>query len=261
MSRVTALAVSLLSFGAQDLIGSWKTYNHNFDITKADGKSSSNRYEKNQPVKRKRAFSITVFANKDVTYRATNLDLTVWSIAGTSRIGDIKSATITVTTKTAEGSGAVEFDMFPVATGTALEIQASEFVSSEADLVMLGSQSDTITDFYVNVLFTVGGLAFAAPMMLSAGSHKVEAEQIQMQDVTLSLHGAITAPVSSGASGSNLLFALIATGSAALVYSVNTGATTEVGNALITRATLTYQDAAIVEHQFEFQGQSLATAE
>jgi len=259
-TRVTSLDANLFSFDGQDFIGSWKTFDYGIEMTTQEGQSSSSRYVKKQATKRKKTFSLTVFhPAASGTDRASNLSASVYTIGGSDYLGDLKSATLTLTTKTSEGSGAVELDSYPVAGGTDLQITASHLVSSSAALVALASQSETLSDFEVTVAFTVAGLAFSAPMLLSAASLKLtEGGAVQMEDVTFELHGDITAPTGS-TTGAKHLFVLIATGTASLIYSVDTGSLTETGYALITKATLTYQDAQIVEDQFEFTCQGLGT--
>jgi hypothetical protein len=257
--RQTALVVALWDVGANALLGQFKTLKHNVDMTTQDAKGLPDRYEKNQAVKRSRKFSINILRNATLgAPRASALNLTVWDVGGSSRLGDIKDLTLTGSTKWQEGSACKDLDKYPVAVGTGFEVTASEFVSENADLLYLASQTTSLSDYNVTVHVTIADIQFAMPMLLSAASLSIERDGVQMQDVTLKLRGTPTITLLHTVAFD--LMYLLGVGAATTTYSIDTATGTEVGYCLIEKGTISVRDSEIVDDQYDFLSQGLSAA-
>lgn len=246
--RKDALDVSLFTIGGTDFLGDTKTWNFDIETITDDCRVASDRYHAAVPVKKRLEFTIERIPHV-IGVCQSNLNVTVYSVGGASYLGELESGSISITSDSEDGSGVADIWEFPNVLGTDAEIQTNHFATTQAALFHLAGQNN-ITSVQVEVILTLGGTSVTLPMTMSAASHRIEAGQIQMQNVTFKLRGE---PVA--ATGDAILLEIL-TGDAFVTWVIQTGAGNYSGNAIITRTNLSFNNAQLlsIEHTLANQG-------
>ncbi len=243
MSRKTHLDVSAYSIGAVDYLGLFKATSFDISPTIVEGKAVSQRH--NRGVLAKRKFTFTTDELLTATgLRQTALNLTVFSVGGTSYLGEVKSGSLKISTTVKDGSGAADEWESPVAVGTAYEIQGKLQIASTAEFMVIAG--GTGTGLSVATSLALGGSTFTAPMILSKSTHTIDVDDIQGQDITLTSRGLPT--VATG----NSVLASIALGTSLLAFDATTGAAEYAGNAIVSEVNIQFSDGQIISASHSF---------
>lgn len=248
---LTSLNMAAFDIDGGDLLALLKTASVSGDNDAADARGISDRYEFNLAVKQGQKVDFTVFQLNGSSVVDTNLDISLWSIGGTDFLGSVRGGAINISTSAKEGSSIASEYKYPVPTSTPIEITTDRMIFSTAitDDLLTGVQAD----FAVTVSIHFGGQTVTLPMMLQAGSVKMDRGEITMENVTLKGRGT---PIAAGGS----LMAKILTGTAAVGVTLDNGGTTYATDggqyAIITRLNTRFADAAIIEMEgtLEVQG-------
>lgn len=250
MARKTHLDVADVTlFSAGDYLGLFKTLDLNLDPTTENGRTVSQRYELTEVTKKKGTFSIQELITN--TTRQTGLNITIFSVGGTSYLGTLRTGQLEITTESADGSGGADEWEYPYAGGTSYRVTGELQIASTANFATLMASAG-VSGLNLAVSLAFGGLVFQAPMKLSAVGHSINVDNvIQTQNITLMGRGTPTS-----VSGGTGILARIATGTAVVAYSINTGANQYAGDALITKSTFGFGNGQILtaNHEFAMQG-------
>lgn len=252
MARKTALDVTVLSVGGTDLLGYWKSLDFTVTVQSEDGKGSSSRYSYAVATKKKFEFSLDHWLVSSAV-RQTNLNITVFSVGGTSYLGDLDTGSIDIKTNTQDGSGAADLWETLNAAGTNITIKATKFVTTSPEIMAIAA-ANSISGLPVTVNFTLGGYTYSAPMLLTAASHKIDGGKCQMEDITFELRG--TPTTSTGDTG----VVDVVTGDAIVTVNVTFNDATTDGtysfDAMILSTTVSFGNKQIssVSHKLQSQG-------
>lgn len=252
---LTDLSCRAFSLDSGDYLGLLKVATPAVDTDVVDARGME-RYAYNLVTKIGQKLSYTVEMLGAASIPATNLDISLWNIGGTAFLGVFRSGSISVTNATKEASSAAGKFKIPVFVGgTDVEIQSDLMVFTIAVLNTL--IAGTISSFSVTALLAYGGQTFSAPMVMTAGSMKIERGEVSMENVTMKLQGTPTSPADSSLLGIALL------GSGAIGFALDTGGSTyETGGgqvALMTRFSTRFADAAVIEMEGELMVQGAMT--
>lgn len=247
MSRLTHLDVSAYSIGGTSYLGNFKATTFDIDPTVVEGKAVSQRHDRGVVTKRKLTFKTDELLTA-TSVRKTNLDVTVFTVGGTGYLGRLKSGSIKVTSTTKDGSGIADEWESPVCVATGYEISGTFQIASTADFMALAGGARAGLNAVVSV--SLGGTTFTAPMVLSKASHKIDVDDLQIEDVTFTAGGLPTA-----ASG-NAVLASVALGTAEMAFAATTGAIGYAGTAIATETNLQFADGQILSasHSFACEG-------
>lgn len=249
--RKTSLDTASLTIGGTDYKALCTGYQFGVDDDQVKRKSVVDRYGKNCTVKQGGNFRISLFSENAGACQ-TNLDVTVFTVGGTALIGRMKSGRLSASTLRTEGAGLSSRWKFPNSVGTEYSVSGDLYISSTAPLMLLMDNA-SITALDVTVTMTIGVLSFECPMTLKGVVHVVEEGQIQMENCTLEMRGD---PVT--VSG-RALFVDLMTGDSVVAFSIDTGAGTYTGDALITSGEISWSDGALIEDTYEFEVQGTPT--
>jgi hypothetical protein len=124
--------------------------------------------------------------------RKTGLDVSVFTLGGTTYIDDLQDAEIIGETKDAEGKGINDRHDFPVAVGTSGRIEGNIMVASVAALMGTVLTGTAVVTISVNT----GANTYGGNALLSSVGHRIERDGLQMQRVSLKFQGTptVTAP-------------------------------------------------------------------
>lgn len=246
--RKDALDVSVFTIGGTSFLGDTKTYNFDIETVTDDCRVAEDRYHSAIPVKKRLTFDIERILHVTAVCQS-NLNVTVYSVGGSSYLGELDSGSVSFTSDVEDGSGVADIWEFPNVLGTDIEIQADHFVTTQAALFHLAG-ANNVSAIQVAVILTLGGVTVNCPMTMSAASHKIEAGQVQMQGVTFKLRGTPTA-----VTGDDII-AEIATGDAYVAWAINTAAGQYSGNAIITQTSLDFANSQLItmKHTLANQG-------
>jgi len=241
---LNALNFAAFSLGGTDMLALLKAFSFQVENLQVDGAGLADRYSQFQTVKQSQTAEFTVFVNGSGGLRASNLDISVWSLGGTAYLGSVRSGQIEATTEFRERSSIADTYTFPNATRTHVQVRTEKLVVSAAAFtgaLMTGS----VASFNVTVAITFGGTAFSCPMTIRAARHTIERDEMQLEDVVLTLTGTPTGPSDSSLMGNLLL------GTSLITLSANTGggtyATGSGQTALIRSLTASFRDASLIE--------------
>jgi hypothetical protein len=246
--RKDALDVSIFTVGGVSFLGDTKTWDFAARITDDDCRVASDRYHSSQPVKK--ALEFTIERIPHVTgICQSNLHVSVYSVGGTSFLGELESGTININSDVEDGSGIADIWEFPNVLGTDFELQTNHFITSNADLFQ-AAIANNISEIQVTVIITLGPVSVTLPMTMTAANHRIEAGQIQMQNVTFKSQGEPDA-----ASGDAITLEIL-TGDAFVAWAIDTDAGAYSGNAIITQTTINFNNAQLqtMEHTLANQG-------
>ena len=256
--RQTGLNLTVFNANSTDLLATLQSIEFDSGAEEQDGRGIGDRYDFMQTVKQ--GMTIRAKLLQDGTgQRATNLDITVFTLGVTSYLGDGKSGTLRITNKTKDGSGWADRFKYPDLLGTSWEWSGSLLIPSGTVLQPhMSAHLGALSAQNVVVAWTVGSLVFSSPAHMKTVGHKVAREDFQTVDMSLSGRGTPTNP----STGSLIALALLGTGACNLYASTGAGKYGTSGTPLavvLTEATLTVNDGAIVETDFSFEVQSTPT--
>ena len=251
----TAINIAAFQVGTDVLLGRLVSYDYDPAPEFADRHPVSSATAFKQLVKRRPTLRATLHM-ADGAGAASNLGISLFDIHGVSYLGVLREATITVNNEAAEASGVNELLQFGQLVSSTWDISGELLVPSATMLhaLLVRANSAVPADHLVAVSCTVAGVNFAGTAALhvtSAGS----AGQLTTLSVRLVGSGVMAAP--TGAS----LLAIAMTGTALTDLHLDMGhgrigvAATRIP-ALITSATVTLSDAAIVTNEFNFRLQA-----
>lgn len=249
MSYLTNLSVLAFTPDGQNLLGNLQDITIRADNTVKDASGLADRFEFNQAVKQQTQMDFTVTMPSLISgLKASNLDITLWTIGGTAYLGQLRSGQISVTTKTSERSSIAQSAKFAQAVKTPYTVTSDFAVLNSAAFTKAMVNAATPTAFDVVAQITYGAETFEAPMVLKSASHEIKNESVQMEKVVLEAQGAPSSPVDTS------LLGLVLTGNAAISIAVDTGANqyytgsyaSPTANALITKLDVKFADEAII---------------
>lgn len=250
--RKTALDVSSLTIAGTD----WKDRAIEAslvgDVTNEDGKSLIDRYSEAAATKLKLTFSAEMFRGANLS-RLSNLDVGVCTFGANAHIGELKSGTLSVDTKSQEGAGIKDKWSFPNSTGTDIELRGSMFVTTTA-LELATIAGGTLANLSVACTLTINSQSIVLTGLITNATLRSSRDSILEYDVTIKLRGS----GSLAAAGQTILVDAI-TGDAIVTYSINMDGNTYSGNALITRASIDFSDGQLIRERFEFENQGTPT--
>lgn len=242
-ARKTSLNVSAFSLDGTSMLGLFQALDFEIEPTLQDGRGGADAYAFNQMTKRRSRHTFEILQDGS-GQRTTNLDVTLFTVGATAMLGQLKSGSLRVTNNHGDGSGLADYDEYPNAFDSVLEIQGQFLIpSADSAIALMGdANSDTLSDRNKTVSVTVGGIAYVAPMILGAVKHSVKRSDFQMLDITLTSRGSATGPT-----GSNLYVTAI-TGDALITVAATTGAGAYGGTGIISSLDVTLQDGQIVSN-------------
>ncbi len=241
---LTALDFSVFSLGGVDMLAQLKTFSFSAVNDQVDAAGLSDRYSVHQTVKQAQTVDFTVFLPLVSGLMASNLDITLWTIGGTSYLTSIRKGLIDVTTLHKDRSSIADAFRYPSAVRTQTQITTEKLVIGSASFVQ-AMVTGSVASFDVTASITFGGTAFSCPMSLKSARHTVDRDELQMEEVTLTLAGTPIGPSDSSLLGNILLGTALVTlnaDSGGGTYATGSGKT-----ALITRLKTHFQDANLIE--------------
>jgi len=255
-TRLDALDVSVFQLGGTSFLGDTKSWDLGVQIDDDDCRVANDRYHASIPVKKSFEFSIERIPHVS-TVCQSGLNISAYTVGGNSFLSQLESGTMTITTDTADGAGIADIWKWPNSVGTDVEIQCNHFVTSNAALFQLAT-ANNISDIQVDVVITIPDVGeVTLPMTMTAANHKIEAGQLQMQNVTFKLRGEPTS-----VDGDAVLLEIL-TGDAYLSWNITTDGGIYSGNAIVTQTVLTFNNGALLgmTHQLANQGAPSYTAQ
>lgn len=254
--RLTALDVSVFQLGGVSFLGDTKSWDFNIPVDDDDCRVAEDRYHASIPVKKALEFSIERIPHVS-TICQSGLNISVYTVGGTSFLAQLESGSLTVTTDVVDGSGVADIWKWPNSVGTDVEIQTNHFVTTNAALFQLAA-ANNITSIQVEVVITIPDVCeITLPMTMTAAGHKIESGQLQMQNCTFKLRGE-----PSSVDGDPMLIEIL-TGDAYLSWNITTDGGIYSGNAIITQTALNFNNAALLSmtHALANQGAPSYTAQ
>lgn len=119
--------------------------------------------------------------------RKTAEACSVFTIEGTTLIGELMDVTISVSLGDEDASAINEVDDDPVPVSRSTTITGSCFVDVSATLVAKALTADPVVTFVV----TTGGNSYSGTGLLSTASHEVKRKSLQKQSFTIKSKGAV----------------------------------------------------------------------
>lgn len=236
------LQVSVFTLGGTNLLAYAKSLGLKADNTMANYAGLASRHEYNIAVKQGQELDFTLHDPGSSGVSASNLNVSLWNIAGTSYLAELRSGSLDVTVPTKEASGIASAYKIPVPVG------GTQITGSfDRVIVTNGSFFDTLvsasdTAFQVTLAITFGGVAFSAPMVLKSSIKKLDRGELTMENVSLELAGTPTAP----SSGTSLLYEVML-GSDYFSVAIDDGLASYSGNGVITKLGTRFNDASLIE--------------
>jgi hypothetical protein len=248
--RKHALDFTVYDLGGTDWIDYLKAFRLDSELELDDGKSLTDRYEEEVVVKSNDRFRGTLLVHQAAALKS-NLDVTLWTIGGVAHLANLKDGTVTITNRNKDGSGVADLKESPHLLATSIQIEGDYLINLSSGVVAASlvklAMSSTIADKSLAYSLAVGGVVLQGNGKLQRASHVVDEEDFQVQSATLKGTGTPT----SVTSHSLIVSAL--TGTAAMAFTVTTGAGGYTGNLVIEQAVLQVKDAALLRADFDFK--------
>jgi hypothetical protein len=251
----TAINILAYQVGTNTLLGSLRGYEYDPAPVYADVHPVNTATASKQLVKRSPTLRCTeIMPNGSLA--ATNLAVTVFTVAGTAYVGTLRSFTLDARNEFEEASGLNDLVSFGQLVKASCTITGQLIVASSATLhdLLLRSYSATPGDHVAAATITVAGVTIGGNFSIAARASG-QAGQLQTVDVTLEASGNLTSPT-----GSSVL-ATALTGSGAVDVHLDTGFG-KIGTpaaripALITSVRMSASDSQLVELVYDFKLQS-----
>ncbi len=246
-NKFTNLDTSLFTLGGTDFLEKVENMRFNAEAMLDLCRGVAQRYGAKKGVKKEFTFSCDFLQHVSNTC-ASGLTLSLFSLDGSDFYSEIDSFDLDVTTETVFTDGAADLWRWIQAVGTDYRSSGSKFISSNADFMELLMQSN-VTDIEVTTLITVAGIQLSLPMILSSSEHSIQGGAAQVENWTLEKNGTPTLVTGDA------LLAEILTGDAYLSWAADSEAGAYSGNAIVTSAKLSVQNAALVKSSYEFANQ------
>jgi hypothetical protein len=188
---LVAFAVSTV-----DKLADLQSWDFDVALDQEDGSGGLAGFEDNVVTKGSGKFSAEIMMN-DTGVRATNLGISVWSIDGTSYLGDFESGSFSMTNGTIDGSGGA--DLWKVPQGgplAACEVSGKLKITGTTKVhgIMSAAVSATVADKLMAMTITIAGETITCPMVLKSAKLSGSKGGFTYLDVSLSLGGTPTAP-------------------------------------------------------------------
>jgi len=238
------------TLGGTDLTAVLQAFKPEAQNTIQDGSGLADDFEFGIAVKQKQTIAFQILTLNGSSIPSSGLDISVWSVEGTSYLGQLRGGTISASLKTPERSSIASAYMVPGATKRNVEFTSDFLVVSSAGFtktLMTGGQAS----FNVVVQVTYGGIAFSCPMILKGSVHSVTNNEMQMENVSMSARGAATGP-GGGSPLGEILF-----GSALLTLASDSGGNEyNTTSALLTKVNVAFADSSLIkiDGTLEIQG-------
>lgn len=236
---------AVYSLGGQNLLALLEMAKIGIAIDSVDAAGLANTDEYQIPVKRASTHDFTVYQLNASNVPDTNLDISVWNVAGTVYLGSVKSGAINGSIRTKDVEGIAAFDKVPAFRRRATEVTTDRMVFSTS---LVGAMaSGAASSLSVLVSITYGTQTFTQQMLMTAGTLTIQGEETTMENITFKAQ-----QVASSPSDSSLLGVYF--GSAQLALMLETAASggeqfsTSGGVlGLITRLNVSFAAGAIVK--------------
>jgi len=101
--------------------------------------------------------------------RKTNLDVSVFSIAGTDYLCDLKNCTLEYQVQTEESRGVCTPSSYPWAVGDSWTLQGEIFVNTTASVL-----STAFSNSLVTIVFTTGANSYSGQAQVTSVGHAVD---------------------------------------------------------------------------------------
>ena len=260
-ARKTGLDIAVFSLDGSDLLAQLTSVSMSIDGTILNGSGIADQFV--TAIWAGGKGTITAKINHlTSTAPSTNLNVTAWSVGGTSYVGDLRSGSLKFTNPSQEAKGIADSWAYPQAVGgRAMEGSGSLQVASATLLhgLMQKAASATVGDHTLAFTMTIGADTFAGDVVIGNATHA--AERGGIQEVNVSFQSKTTpSTVGSG------IYATCITGDAlfSIVLDTKAGQYGTSGAALVgfvSSLDISFSDGAIVEATItmEIQGQPTAT--
>ena len=261
-ARKTGLDISAFSLDGSDLLATLTSVSIAINGVEVNGSGIADQFV--TAIWAGGKGTITAKLNHQTSGAAsTNLNVTAWSVGGTSYVGDLRSGSIKITNPSTEVKGISDKWSYPQAVGgRSMEISGQLMVPAATVLnaLMTKASSATVSDHTLAFTSTIGGDTFAVDTILLNATHSAERGEVQQLDVQLKSSGT---PSGTGSG----IYTVAITGDALLSIVLDTEAG-QYGTggaalvALVTSMDITFSDGAVVEVSLtlEVQGQPTVTA-
>lgn len=258
-ARRTGLAFSAFSLDTVDLLAVLTSAQVSIDGVILNGAGIAEQFEKGIWAGGKGTVTCKI-EHTTSSVPSTNLNVTAFSLGGSSYLGDLRTGTIRQTNPSAEGKGLADKWSFPNAVGgRKYELSGTLLVPSATALhaLMTAAGSETIGDHTIATTMTIGSDTFACSCAIQNATHT--GERGGLQEVSISLTGAAT----PGTVGSGL-YGVAITGDAllSLVLDTEAGQYGTSGTPLtcfVSSMEISFADGQIVETSLTLEVQGRPT--
>lgn len=235
--------MSAYTLDGTSMLGIFQALSFDIEPTLQDGRGGASAYEFNQMTKRRARHTFEILQDGS-GQRTTNLDVTLFTVGATAMLGQLKSGSIRLTNNHGDGSGLADYDEYPNAFDSSLEIDGMFLIPSvDSAIALMGdANSDTLSNRNKTVSVTVGGVAYVAPMIIGTASHSSRRSDFQMLNITLRSRGSATGPAAAD------LYTSAVTGDALITVAATSGAGAYGGTGIISSLDVRLEDGQIVSN-------------
>jgi len=246
-TRKSHLDQATVTLGVTAYTHNFKTFNAVIEDQDDAGQGIGERYA--DPVLGKSKFTFGGQVLRTLTgVRQSMLSFTVFTVGGTSKLGQLESGSMQGTTEIDMGEAGNDQWEYPFAMGTDITINARLKVTNTAAYMSLMTGNAAARN--VQVVMTMGNFSITMPAKLSRVTHSTDQGKIQTEEVVLKIKGS-----SALASTGDPTLASAITGTASIAYSVDTGANvyTSADGCVVTSFGFDFSSGQIIRDNFEFQ--------
>lgn len=254
--RQTYLDISVFSLG-----GSWLnnlvSADYSFSPQLVEGRTVPMRWARGVVVGQRNTIRARLNRGTAPAWKV-NLDVSVFDVGGNVLKGNLKRGSITVTTDAEDGKGIADRHGFPNALGTDVTIEGELLYSGTADRALIQLMDDAVSALSVTATVTVGGESIELPCVIEDITWSGQVRGIQRYRIRLRLEGTLGANGGMTAVPTHSLLASILTGTSVVAVQVKTSAALGdgfdvTGNALITSARVVFEDAQLIQDEFDLE--------
>lgn len=263
-ARATALDLSTLSIGGSSVLTDLKEASIAFDIGSEESSILTRTYESHSATARSAIIKTKHMSVISAPTKATNLDISAFTLGGTDYLGNCESGSISVEWMHGEGKGLGDAWLYPVLIKKRISGEATLLVpATSGAMLALKAGNSTLADLNIAMSVTINSIAFTFGGLLKSLEHMFSSSEVQKHKITIDGRSTDSGTFPAAPTGTTTLPEIFLNTTAALTFSgvsKASGGVTYGGNILPKSMQLSWSNSGLVTLDYEFASQGEITA-
>lgn len=262
-ARAISTDVSVYTLGGSSFLGDIRNASLTIDVGEEESSILTRIYEGHSATARSATLKTSHLSRLSGSTAVSNVEVTAFTLDGTSHIGNLEGGSFTVEWIHAEGKGMVDKWLYPVLAKKRISGEGTLLVPATSGAGMaLVAASATVADLDVTYAVTINAVSFSFEGFLKSFEHAISMAEVQKHTVQILGKDPDSGTYPSAPTGTATLPATFVNGTAALAMVLTSklvGGVSYAGDFLPKSMTVRFNQAGLVQTEYEFASQGTLT--